>query len=76
MAVAASTSVVVSLSHFSFPFNTFEERHSNFAELNIIMKYWSSSILVIIHQILAELWPVFELVFIVRFSSVTFAGMH
>ena len=38
--------------------------HSNFAELYITIKYRSSSILVIIHQILAELWPFFDLVFV------------
>ena len=50
--------------------------HSNFAELYITVKYRSSSILVIIRQILAELWPFFNLVFIVRYHSITFEGMH
>ena len=49
---------------------------SNFAELYITIKYRSSSILVMIRQILAELWPFFDLVFIVHFHSVTFEGMH
>ena len=35
--------------------------HSNFAELHITVKYKSSLILVIICQILAELWPFFDL---------------
>ena len=58
---------------------TFEGRHwfhSVFAELYITIKYRSSLILVIICQILAELWPFFDLAFIVRFHSVTFEGMH
>ena len=38
--------------------------HSNFAELYITAKYMSSSKLVIIRQILAELWPFFNLVFV------------
>ena len=37
--------------------------HSNFAELYITVQYRSSSILVIIRQILAELWPFFDLSF-------------
>ena len=52
------------------------EFYSNFAELYIIIKYRSNSILVIIRQILGEFWPFFDLVFVVRFSSVTFEGMH
>ena len=39
-------------------------------------KYRPSSILVIIPQILAELWPFFDLVFVVSFYSVTFQEMH
>ena len=39
--------------------------HQKFAEGYIIVKYRSSSILVIIRQILAELWPFFDLVFVV-----------
>ena len=27
-------------------------------------------------QILAELWPFLDLVFVVRFCSITFEGMH
>ena len=50
--------------------------HSNFAELYISIQNRSSSILVLIRQILAELWPFFDLVFVVRFRSITFAGMH
>ena len=50
--------------------------HSNFAELYITIKYRSSLILVIICQILAELWPFFDLVFDVHFCSITFKGMH
>ena len=65
--------------------------HSNFVELYITIKYRSSLILVIIRQILAELWsffdlgfveilaelwPFFNLVFVVRFHSITFEGMH
>ena len=38
--------------------------HSNVAELYITIKYRSSSILVIIRQILAELWPFFDIVFV------------
>ena len=65
----------------TFPFHsiTFEEMygfHSNFAELYITIKYRSSSLLVIIRQIWAELWPFFDLVFVVRFLSVTFEGMY
>ena len=36
-----------------------------FASGYIIVKYRSSSILVIIHKILAKLWPFFDLVFVV-----------
>ena len=50
--------------------------HSNFAELYITVKYRLSSILIIIRQILAELWPFFDLVFVVCFRLVTFEGMH
>ena len=50
--------------------------HSDFAELYITIKYRSSLTLVIICQILAELWPLFDLVFVVHFCSVTFEGMH
>ena len=50
--------------------------HSNFAELYIAIKYRSGSILVIIRQNLAELWPFFDLVFVVCFCSITFEGMH
>ena len=50
--------------------------HSNFAELYITIKYRSSSILVIICQNLAELWPFFDLDFVVCFRSVTSVGMH
>ena len=40
-------------------------------------KMQTNSILVIISQILAELWPFFDLVFVViGFLSITFAGMH
>ena len=56
----------VSSSHFSFLFNNYEGMYglqSNFAELYITIKYRSSYILVIILQILAELWPFFDLVF-------------
>ena len=52
---------------FRFRSITFEGMHwfhSNSAELYITVKYRSSSILVIIHQILAELWPFFDLVFV------------
>ena len=38
--------------------------HSNFAELYITVKYRSSSILVIVCQIFAQLWPFFDLVFV------------
>ena len=50
--------------------------HSNFAELYITIKYRSSLILVIICQMLAELWPCFDLVFVVDYRSITFEGMH
>ena len=50
--------------------------HSNFAGFYITIKYRSSSRLVIIRQILAELWPFFDLVFVVRFWSITFEGMR
>ena len=52
---------------FGFGSVTFEGMyrfHSNFAELYITMKYRSGLILVIIRQILAELWPFFDLVFV------------
>ena len=39
--------------------------HSKSAEVYIIVKYRSSSILVIIHKILVELWPFFDLIFVV-----------
>ena len=42
---------------------------SNFAELYITIKYRSSSILVTIRQILAGLWPFFNLVFVVCFFA-------
>ena len=41
--------------------------HSNFTELYITINYRSSSILVIIRQILAELWPFFWLSFCCSF---------
>ena len=50
--------------------------HSNFAELYITVKYRSDLILVIIRQILAELWPFFDLVFVVRFRSIPFEKIH
>ena len=52
--------------------------HSDVAEIYITVKYRSNSILVIIHQILAELWPFFNLVFVgdIGFRSITFAEMH
>ena len=54
--------------------------HSNFAELYITIKYRSSSTLVIISQILAELWLFFWLSFCwcvdIGFRSITFAGRH
>ena len=55
---------------FRFRTITFEGMywfHSNFAELYITIKYRSSSILVIIRKILAELWPFFDLVFCCSF---------
>ena len=58
---------------------TFEGKHwfhSNFAELYITIKYRSSLILLVILQILAELWSFFDLDFVVRFRSITFEGMH
>ena len=64
---------------FRFRSITFEGMygfHSNFAELYITIKYRSSLILVIICQILAELWPFFDLVFVVGFRSITFEVMH
>ena len=75
---------------FRFRSITFEGMHwfhSKFAEVYIIVNYRSSAILVIIRQILAELWPFFDLVFVVRlrywfpynkfcFRSITYAGMH
>ena len=64
---------------FRFRSITFEGMfgfHSNFAELYITIKYRSNLILVIIRQILAELWPFFDLDFVVRFPSITFEGMH
>ena len=51
-----------------------------FADGYIIVKYRSSSILVIIRKILTELWPFFQLTFCwwldIGFRSITFAGMH
>ena len=61
---ASSSSAVSSL---LFSFNNFEGMywfHSNFAELFITIKYRSSSIFVIIRQILAELWPFFDFGFV------------
>ena len=46
--------------------------HSNFAEHYITIKYKSSLILVVICQIFAELRPFINLVFVVRFHSITF----
>ena len=69
----------MSSSHFLFPFSNFGGRrrfHSDFAELYITVKNRSNLILVIICQILAELWPFFNLVFVVHFRSFTFEGMH
>ena len=68
---------------FCFHLITFEGMywfHSNFAELYITIKCRSSLIVVIIRQILAELWPFFDLgfvgVLILGFWSINFAGMH
>ena len=76
----AAASSSVSSSHFHrFCLITFEGMygfHSNFAELYITIKYRSSSILVIIRKILAELWPFFDLLFVVRFNPIIFEGMH
>ena len=81
--------MAVLASHFLFPHRwhrrhifcfrsvTFERRHwfhSNFAELYITIKYRSSSILVIICQILAELWPFFDLIFVVCLGSTSLKG--
>ena len=48
--------------------------HLKSAEVYITVKYRSRLILVIIHQILAESWPFFDLVFVV--GSVSFEGMQ
>ena len=64
---------------FCFCSITFEGRlwfQLNFTKLYITIRYRSSSILVIIRQILAELWPFFDLVFVVSFCSITFERMH
>ena len=64
---------------FRFHSTTFERMygfHSNFAELYTTIKYRSDLILVIIGQILAVLWPFFDLVFVVCFCSINFEGMH
>ena len=79
--VSGGSSVVFRCRRLTFRFRskTFEGIygfHSSFAELYITIKYRSSSILVIIHQILAELWPFFDLVFVVRFCSINFEGMY
>ena len=68
---------------FSFCSITFEGTHWFYlksAEVYIIVKYRSSLILVIICQILAELWPFFDLVLLlgkdIGFHSLSFEGMH
>ena len=57
--------LVFVVSFHSITFEGMHWFHSNFSELYmyITLKYRSSSILVIIRQILAELWPFFDLVF-------------
>ena len=67
------------LSFYLFPLNNFWGMHwfhSNFAELYITIRYRSSSILVIVRQILAELWPFFDFFLFFCFHSITFEGMH
>ena len=49
---------------WSITFDGMHRFHSNFAELYFTVKYRSSAVLVIICQILAELWPFFDLVFV------------
>ena len=71
-----SVGVVVTLCFHSITFEGMYGFHSDFAELYITIKYRSSLILVIICQILAELWPFFDFVFVVCFRSITFEGMH
>ena len=45
---------------------TFAGMHyGKFAEGYIIVKYWSGEILVIIRKVVAKLWPIFDLVFVV-----------
>ena len=59
MTPAVSLSVA---SHFLFPI-TLEEMHQihlNFTKGSSIIKYRSSSIKGVIHKILSELWPYFE----------------
>ena len=51
--------------------------YQKFAEGYIIVKYRSSLILVTIHKILVELWPIFNLVFVVRLQTWTNPyGLH
>ena len=66
-------------SHFSFPFNNFWRDvwiSFKFCRTMYHYKIQVSSILIIIRQILAELWPFFDLVFVVRFRSITLEGLH
>ena len=56
--------VCVCVCFCSITFEVMHWFHSNFAELYITVRYRSSSILVIICQILAELLPFFNLVFV------------
>ena len=63
----------------SFSSAAFEEMHwfhSNFAELYITVKYRSSLILVIIHQILAELWPFLSPAFSKKSGGTLFLVFH
>ena len=77
--LTSASATSVSLSHFLFQLNNFWRNaliSFNFAELYITVKYRSSTILVIFCKILAKLWSFFDIVFVVRFGSVTFEGMH
>ena len=58
--------ICIDIGFLSITFTGMHWFHWKFAEGYLIVKYRSSSILVIIHKVLAKLWPFFNLVFVVR----------
>ena len=73
--------VMILVSDLTITFARIHWFYWKFAEVYIIVRYRSSSILVIICKILARLWPFFDLLFVgvlilVSALTITFAGMH